>query len=161
IHLSAVQGLRLRNFTIDGKSISQSLLTLSGPCPGLIVEDMKLTGFRTCAVRLTSGSGEEGSPLLIQRVNVAPESEAEAAVRLDAYPDQPCRNVKLSDCHFESRCLAGVVVAGPVAGLEVTRSRFIGLNSGVLYRKGTTQAALALKLTDNEFQDIRQAGLHC
>jgi hypothetical protein len=160
IHLSAVPGFRLRNFTLNGRDVTQHLVTLAGPSSGLTVGDVKLQGFRASGIRLTSAVGEEAAPILLERLHIAPAHRVDAGVLLDAYPDQPCRHVRLCECKLEGACQTGVVVSGPVLGLELERCRLAGLSDGILYRKGPVLTAVQLTLTENSFQDIRRAGLH-
>ena len=160
LHLSAVAGLTVRNFTLDGRDSAQHLVTLSGPCPGLTLEDVRLRGFRTSAVHLTNCTGDEANPVQLRRLQIAPTREAEAALLLEAYPDQACRRLRVSDCRLEGPGRAGVLIAGPVEGVELNDNRFTRFGDGVLCRKVVPQYSVGLALTGNTFTDIQGAALH-
>jgi eukaryotic-like serine/threonine-protein kinase len=159
VHLSAVAGLRLRNFTLDGKEQSRHLVTLSGPCPGLALEDLHLQGFRASAVHLTNCTGDEGSPVQLSRLGLAPAREAEAGLLFEAFADQGCRHVRVAECQFEGPSQAGVAVTGPVAEVELSDNRFTRLADGVFCRRAVPQSPVQLSLTGNVFRDVQRAGL--
>ena len=159
LHLSAVAGLTVRNFTLDGRDAVQHLVTLAGPCPGLTLEDLRLRGFRSSAIHLTNCTGE-GKPVLLQRLHIAPTREAEAGLLLEAYPDQACRRLRVSGCRLEGPCQAGVLVAGPVADVELSDNRFANLADGVLCRRVVPQYPVHLSLVGNVFRDLQRAALH-
>ena len=160
LHLSSVAGLTLRNFTLDGRDQVQHLVTLSGPCPGLTLEDVHLRGFRTSAVHLTGCTGEACNPVHLRRLHVAPGREAETGLLLESYPDQACRHVRVRDCQFEGPCQAGVIVVGPLAEVELSGNRFAQLGDGVLCRRAVSPFPIHLTLTGNVFRDLRRAALH-
>jgi serine/threonine protein kinase len=160
LHLSAVSGLRLRNFILDGKDQVRHLITLSGPCPGLVFEDVRLKGFRASAVHLTNCTGDEGSPLQLSGLHVAPDREATAGLLFEAFQDQACRHVRVSGCRFDGPCQAGVVVNGPIADVELSGNRFDRLTDGILVGRAMPQPPVQLALTRNTFRDVQRAALH-
>jgi len=161
LHLSAVAGLRLRNFTLDGKEQVRHLVTLSGPCPGLTLEDVRLQGFRASAVHLTNCVGED-SPVRLNRLHVAPatSSSPQAGLLFESFPDQGCRHVRVSGCRFEGSCQAGIVVAGPIAEVELSGNRFTQLVDGMLFVRSVPQPSVQLSLRGNTFHDVQRAALH-
>ncbi len=159
LHLSAVAGLRVRNFTLDGRELVRHLVTLSGPCPGLTLEDVRLRGFRSSAVHLTNCTGDAEAPVLLRRLHAAPARESEAGVLLEAYPDQACRHVRVADCRLDGPCQAGVAVAGPVADVELSGNRFARLADGVLCRRSVPACPVRLTLAGNVFRDVQRAAL--
>jgi serine/threonine protein kinase len=159
IHFSSIAGLRLQNFTLDGKDTVQHLVTISGPSGELTLEDLKLQAFRSSGVRLTSAVAEEHQPLLFQRLQIHAGREAEAGILIDSLLDQPSKCVRISECRIEGPGHAGVVVSGPVGELEIARCEICGLSDGVLYRSASVPLPIQLTLTGNTFRDLQRTGL--
>jgi hypothetical protein len=135
-------------------------VTLSGPCPGVILEDVRLRGFRASAVHLTNCTGGEGNPVVLRRLHVAPTREAGAALLLEAYPDQACRRLRVSDCRLEGPAHAGVLIAGPVDDVELSGCRLTNFTDGVVCRKAVPQYPVRLALNGNVFTGLQRAALH-
>src|SRR5262249_44969074 len=159
LHLSAT-GLTLRHFTLDGRDRVRPLVTVAGACPGLTLEDVELRGFRASGVRLSGCGGSDDALVLLRRLHLAPGRGAEACLLLEAAPDQACRRVRVRDCRVEGPCPAGVLVAGPVAEVELAGNHFSRLGDGVLCRRVGRQYPVHLSLSGNSFRDLSGAALH-
>jgi hypothetical protein len=69
--ISHVDGLTLRGFTFDGGDRVKDLLTITGICPGLTIEDIKLKNFLHAGVAITNCQGTAERPVTIRRVHFA------------------------------------------------------------------------------------------
>jgi hypothetical protein len=70
LSLSNVDNFCLRGFTFDGENRVRDLLYLTGDCPGLTLEDLKLIGFQRSAIHVVNCQGKSGSPVAIRRLHV-------------------------------------------------------------------------------------------
>jgi eukaryotic-like serine/threonine-protein kinase len=160
IYLSAVSSLLIRNFTIDGRGQVQHLITLSGPCPGTRLENLRLQGFRGSALHLTNCTGDEKTPVTLSNLQVVPGRTAEAGLFLEAFSDQVCRQVRVEGCTFEGPLLAGVVVTGPTSQITLRNNLFRKPTDGILCRRTVPSYATHLTLEANHFSDLQGAALH-
>jgi serine/threonine protein kinase len=74
--LSHLDGFTLRGFTFDGEGRVRNLLALTGICPGVVLEDLKLRNFEHAAVAISNCQGTSERPLVIRNVQIsAPKPE--------------------------------------------------------------------------------------
>jgi serine/threonine protein kinase len=158
VHLSAVSGLRLQNFTLDGKDAVQHLVTISGPSVGLTLQELTLAGFRSSGVRLTAAVAEEQEPLLLDRLQIQSGRDSEAGILLDSLVDQPSKYVRINQCKIKGPGQAGVAVSGPVH-LQMTRCEVTDLGDGVIQRRASVPLPVQLTLTGNNFRNLERGAL--
>src|SRR5262249_34679741 len=109
---------------------------------------------------LTNCTGDEGSPVRLSGLHIAPDREVTAGLLFEAFSDQACRHVRVAGCRFEGPCQAGIVVNGPLANVELSGNRFDHLTDGVLFRRAMPQPSVQLSVIGNRFRDIQRAALH-
>jgi serine/threonine protein kinase len=81
--LSNLDGFTLRGFTFDGEGRVRDLLVLTGLCPGLKLEDLKLQNFQHAAVSILNCKGKEERPIIINQVQISSTGQPEAGVFFD------------------------------------------------------------------------------
>jgi hypothetical protein len=81
--LSNVDGLTLRGITFDGEQRAQDALSLTGRNPGLVLEDVTVTGFRRSGVLITNCTGGMGRPVSLVRLRAVTQTDAQIAVLFD------------------------------------------------------------------------------
>jgi hypothetical protein len=150
----------VRNFTLDGQDRVRDLVSISGPCPGLKLEDLDLRGFTTNAVTVRNADGDPEHPLTLQRLRIRPTRSAVSALRFEAEPEKVTRHVCVADSRLEGPYQAVVILAGPVSGIEFQRTRFFNAVDGLLCRKAAPAAPVGLALLNNTFCEIENVGLH-
>jgi hypothetical protein len=160
VQVSGVGGLHLSGFTLDGQGRLKDLVSLTGPCPDLTLEDVTLQGFEQSAVALHRCRGEEGRPVVLRRVRVTPGRRATAALLLEARADEPSRHVRVGGCRLEGPYQAAVLLSGPAADLTFEGNRIYNAVDGLLVRKGMPAHPVALTLTGNTFCDIEKVAVH-
>ncbi len=160
VQVAGVAGLHLSGFTFDGQERLKDLVSLSGPCPSLTLEDVTLRGFEQSAVTLHRCRGEEGRPVLLRRVRATPGRRATAALLLEGRADEPTQHVRVSGCRLEGPYQAAVLLSGPAADLDFHGNRLFNATDGLLVRKGVTAHAVALTLAGNTFCDVEKVGVH-
>jgi hypothetical protein len=166
ICLANLQGFRLKGFVLDGKDQVQDLVVLSGPCAGLVLEDLCLQGFKRCgiAARNCCGRGETEPVTLraVRTVSRRPEAEAGLSFQGDD-KSGPAANQhwRVTDCRFEGPySKAAVELASPLVGAEFRLNRFFNTESGLLYVKGTPRYRLQLILDSNTFSNLSKFALN-
>jgi serine/threonine protein kinase len=75
--ISHVDGLTLRGFTFDGGDRVKDLLTITGICPGLTIEDIELKNFSRAGIAIANCQGTAERPVTIRRVHFALSKPAE------------------------------------------------------------------------------------
>jgi serine/threonine protein kinase len=81
--LSHLDGFTLRGFTFDGEGRVKDLVTLTGTCPGLKLENLKLQNFQRNAVAIFNCQGKEDRPILISQTQLSSTKEVEAGFTFD------------------------------------------------------------------------------
>jgi hypothetical protein len=145
---------------LDGEERLQSLVLLAGPCPGLTLEDLHLTGFRQTAVALRACPGTAERPVTLRRVRVAPARPAASALSFEARPDELNQHLHVSCCLFEGPFQAAVVLDGPAEEIVFTHNRIWKAADAFLYRKAAPAHPLGLELAGNTVCAAEKAGLH-
>jgi hypothetical protein len=84
--ISHVKGLTLRGFTFDGGNRIKDLLTITGICPGLTIEDIKLKDFLRSGFAFANCQGTAERPVIIRRVHFAVSKPVEFGFVFDINP---------------------------------------------------------------------------
>jgi hypothetical protein len=154
VYLACVPGFRLRNFTLDGQDRVQDLVALSGPCPGLALEDVLLKGFSRSAVVLADCAGDGNDPVTLRRLRAVPTRTADAALRFEGRPGEGNRSVRVLDARLEGPYRAAVTFTGPATDVEFAGNRVFNARDGFVYRRTAPPAALGLALSSNTFCNV-------
>jgi serine/threonine protein kinase len=152
--------LTLSGITLDGENRLSRLVVLAGPCPGLTLRQLYLTGFRETGLTLRSFSGSPENPAILERLRVRPGRGAEAALAIDAPAYAPTAHVEVRDCRLEGPYQAAVVIAGPTLNLTLARNRLYQSGDGLLYRKTILPHPVGLALVHNTFYGMEKSALH-
>jgi serine/threonine protein kinase len=159
-HFGGVAGLQFKGFTVDGQDSVKDLFLLSGPCPGLTLEDVHLKGFRRHAICLRGCEGSADHPITLHQVRITPARAASAALLFEPPAGEAVRHVSVVECRLEGPYQAAVMIGGPATDLEFRNNRFFNAQDGLLYRKATPAHPLSLALTNNTFCDVEKCALH-
>jgi hypothetical protein len=159
VRLEDVEGLRLKGFTFDGGDRARTLISLTGECPGLVLEDLQLTGFTRKAIQMANCTGTEQQPVLLTRLRArATQKTVEAFLLLFASPpvrtSVASQHIRVRECRFEGPCSSAVVIEGSALDVELRRNRFFQAEEGVHAKKAV---ALQLTLHANTFCEIPTA----
>jgi eukaryotic-like serine/threonine-protein kinase len=159
VYLSSVPGLQLQNFQFDGQDRVKDLVVLSGPCPGLTLDNLHLTGFSQSAIVLNDCAGNANQPVTLQHLGIVPTQAAASALRLEGRPGEGNHFLHVSDSRLEGPYRAAVTIAGPATDVEFKQNRFFNCTDGLFYRRMTPPAVLGLTLLSNTFASIEGVGL--
>jgi serine/threonine protein kinase len=106
--LGGVRGIRVKGICFNGEKKIQKLVTLTGVCPGLTLEDVTLEGFKRTGLNVINCAGETGQPVQLLRLSdrPIPKEIPEAAVLFDINPKgHPALNdhFEVRDCRFRGQ----------------------------------------------------------
>jgi serine/threonine protein kinase len=164
IDISNLTAFRLKGFLLDGQERVNELITLSGSCRKLILDDLDLQGFKETGVALWNCTGNgEAEPVVLRRIRLAAREEIKSAVSFSANQNViPAYNqaIQVIDCRFEGPFGSAVRIAGPVLDLKCRGNRFYNVNTAFLYTKGVPRHQIQLNLEQNTFCDVHKTGLH-
>ncbi len=153
-------GLHLRGMVLDGEDRLATLVLLAGPCPGLVLEDLHLTGFRQTAVALRACSGTADRPVTLRHLRIVPARPAASDLSIEARPDEINQHLHVRDCRLEGPVGAAVVLDGPAEATVFTHNRIWNATDAFLYRKATPAHPLGLALSGNTVCAVERVGLH-
>ncbi len=166
VALSNVQGFRLQGFVLDGQDHVDNLVVLSGPCPGLFIEDVSLRGFRQNGIVTWNCQGRgENAPVTLSNVRaISTHSEVDAGLvfNADSRTNAPVnQHFVIQECRFEGPFRkAAVQLASPVLGIEFRHNRFYKTENGFVYVKATPRYPAQITLDSNTFCDVQKIALH-
>jgi hypothetical protein len=86
VTLSHLDGFTLRGFTFDGVGRVKDLLMITGACPGLTIEDVKLRNFERNGVYIANCQGTSERPVTIRTVQISVAKPVEAGFAFDINP---------------------------------------------------------------------------
>ncbi len=165
IQLHGVAGLCLKGFVLDGQERADDLVTISGACPGLTLEDLHLRGFRRSAVHVHNCQGTADQPVTLRRLRTTTEGNARTGLLFDSQPDpvaQVVGHVRVEDCRLEGPCSSLIEVAAPLLDVHFRSNRLFQAGDGLLYRsqKVSPRHPVEWTVEANTFCAIRNAALH-
>ncbi len=124
LQVANVRGLVIRGIKFHGEDHLPRLITLTGYCPDLTLENLTLEGFQKVGVAITNCSGEPGHPVrLLGITGRAGKEQPEAGIRFQANNPRvrPAENdlFVVKDCRFEGDEQRAVVVTPKSLGPQV------------------------------------------
>ncbi|MFL5328896.1 MAG: protein kinase domain-containing protein [Gemmataceae bacterium] len=140
IEIRGVPNVRLKGFTIRGAARTSALVRVQGSCPGLRLEDVKLTDFPLTAMEFSGVDSAADDAMVVQKTRFVTvrdyasptrdkagdvrDNAITIAVSRPASPGGPALIVR--DCRFEGMYKSTVEITGPIAA-EFYRNRFFTL----------------------------------
>jgi serine/threonine protein kinase len=138
LDIGSVEGLRLRNVEFDGIGKAGVGIQISGPCPGIVLENVTVRGVKSVAVKLQNVSGED-SRLLIDHARIQLTAPTQTAILLSAADRLDTRRVAVKGCRIEGptgkAAGVGVRIDGPTTDVEIVENRFFNLDAAVSFAK--------------------------
>jgi hypothetical protein len=160
ISLTSSAGLHLQGFILDGQEHLKDLITLSGPCPGLTLEDITLKGFQQNGVVLHNATGTVEQPVTLERLRVAPVRSAQSALSFQANALEINRHIRVRNCRLEGPYQAAVTLSGPMADVEFQHNRIFNAVDGFHYVRAVPPTPMSVSLLGNTLCQIEKVGLH-
>lgn len=151
--LSNLQRLTLRGFRFHGHDRWDTLLKVTGYCPGVVLEQLHLQGCRSRALVLEDAVGDREERLQLRRLRFtwsAAQVNTPAIVCTSA-PDSAVQEVTVSECRFEGPCPTVFHCAGAVDHLEVRNNRFHHIQTVCHYLEAERRHRLRVTFESNTF----------
>jgi hypothetical protein len=102
LNLMDVEGLSIQGFTLDGQNRIDDLVLLSGRCSGLVLDSLRLEGFKGTGIQIVNCAGEPNWPVTVSRVAFVGGSKekAKAPMVVDVNPSIRLQNdnILIRDC---------------------------------------------------------------
>lgn len=128
LRIANLEGFTLRNFQLDGNDDAvDSIISISGSCPGLRLEDLHLTQFKTVGVEVRNARGETDDPLTLRRLRIesGKKNQRQAAIRCVASGSGLNEHLLITDCRFEGFFQAVLRIEGSLTFGILRNSRFL------------------------------------
>jgi phosphate ABC transporter phosphate-binding protein len=156
LSVANVANLSVRGFEFKSEARIDSLVAVSGYCPGLRLEDCQINVGSMNGLVAEYARGHRNDRIVFQRLRFAAPLllKAAAAIVLQAKNDKPCQEMLISDCRFEGPCEVGLRLQGPMAYLDIRLNRFFNLDSGILVAEGAPKSGLQLTVANNTFCQV-------
>jgi serine/threonine protein kinase len=154
LDLSDVAGLRLKGFRLDGRHRLDDLISLSGLCPGVSLEEVHLQGFRRSAVQFKDCAGEPNRPVVLVKAQVFGGADLAFGLVFRGGLTSANREVQVRDSRIEGPLQAGVQLAGPVASAQFQGNRFFQMTDAFQVHKIELKQPLLLNVASNTFAKI-------
>ncbi len=147
----------IRGLTIHADDVHSVGLSVVGNCPGLEIDRFTVTHATKTGIRFINAAGDLEAPIILTHFRVV---GAESGVTFRA--DHPLSNkgISLSWGRLEGPGKQAVLVEGPLADVEITRTRLFNWDAGVTLGLGLfPDSPLQLALTSNTFYGMKAGGL--
>jgi serine/threonine protein kinase len=113
LNINGVEGLHLRRITFDGRDKLDKLVILTGACPHLLLEDVKLQNFTKFGLLVMNCEGTSNRRIEFANLQINCK-QAEAALAFDLNPkirEVPAnRHIRLRNCRFEGQYKSPILV---------------------------------------------------
>jgi hypothetical protein len=162
LHIGQVADFSLKGFTFDGENQVDDLLTVTGLCPGLRLENLELRNFRRRAVTLFNCSGRGDAPITLSQTRIVGDWKVKrTALAIQSRPVAGYlptnRQIVIQDCRFEGLFDVVVLLDGSVLDLTLVRNRIFAsrdpnaawVTDAVLYKKADPPYALRMTIESN------------
>ncbi|MGL4419775.1 MAG: hypothetical protein ACRCZF_03840, partial [Gemmataceae bacterium] len=158
LELRDVEGVTLRNITINLRGQYEIGVSLSGYIPGttltgIEVLEPKLTGFRLAT------SGDQQRPVQLVRCRVAAKGDILAAVVLAGTSKLATRNLTIKDCRFEGPGQTAVRIEGLVLNVELNNNRVFRWKNAIVLGGDPPASSMKLAARGNTFAEIGEAAI--
>jgi serine/threonine protein kinase len=104
LELVNVPGVRVKGIKFDGENRVEKLVRLTGGCPGMSLENIKLVGFTKTGLSVANCAGDANQPVMLRGIAAEPSGTgADSALVFSALPTmQPAKNayIRVENCHF-------------------------------------------------------------
>ena len=125
VSVDGVEGVIIRGIKFDGGNKIETLIQLHGKCPGLTLQDLSLTNFKSNGIRSTSTEGAADRPIVFNKLNIVPRGPAQTGLLFDLDPPpakpRPNQWFRLLDCKSGNAPLnASVSTPNAVEHIEPT-----------------------------------------
>jgi serine/threonine protein kinase len=123
LSVDSAEGFVLRTVNFDGRNKVDALIQLRGKCPGLTLQDLALSHFKSCGIRVTNAEGTDARPILFNRLQITHLEASQSGIRFDLDPTdsrhRPNQRFRISDSNSANGKLK-VTASSPaaVANLE-------------------------------------------
>jgi serine/threonine protein kinase len=159
LSIKELRGLTVRNFAFQGNGRLDTLVEISGACPGVKLEDSQLEEAKGPALVLQEAQGtrEEGIALRRVRLLAPARPKRSAGVLLRGGTDRRLAEILVADCRFEGPFEAALSLEGPVDYLDLRQNRFYKVEAGLVFRKAEPPPTYRVTLTNNTFYEVGSA----
>lgn len=141
LSIDRVDGLKLKGFVLDGENKMEELIRISGSCPGLTLENLRLRNFKRTGIHVSGCNNRRGREARLQGLQIdLPAATARdkhtpgpAALGFYSVPGQfmVSQFVIVQDCRFEGPYEAAVHFRSNVAHTFFERNIFHGTAGSV------------------------------
>jgi hypothetical protein len=127
LDVESVEGVVVKGIHFDGNDKAETLIQLRGKCPGLLLQDLELTTFTNCGIRVTNAEGTQEEPIVFLRLKITHRGLAQKGILFDLDPlvsvKRPNKWFKVSECKSANGKL--VHNAGPTVLENVQPPEFL------------------------------------
>ena len=148
LDVNGTHGVTIRNLGFNAETFADVGVQVSGKCVGLKLEGVSIEKVKSAAVRLQNASGEDGNPIVLERLHAVLTKPGQSGVLMHA-ENVDTRHVRLRAGRFDGPRGVGVRVEGPASDVEVAESRFYDLDAAVEFGKLPRARVTECRVTGN------------
>ncbi|HLN31938.1 MAG TPA: protein kinase [Gemmataceae bacterium] len=114
LHVSGVRGLKLKGIAFDGRNKVDEIIEISGNCPDLRMEDLRLKGFKRYGIVFANCAGTSAKPVILRNLQINnTETVKEAALAFTVLPNiadpRVNEHIQVLNCQFNGAFRTPVV----------------------------------------------------
>jgi eukaryotic-like serine/threonine-protein kinase len=122
LDLEGVEGVVVRGVHFEGGGRTETLIQLRGMCPGLTLQDLELTTFSSCGIRVTNAEGTKDKPIVFNRLKISHRDLGQYGIIFDQDPlvsfKRPNQWFNITDCKAAKGKLVVFIAPGALENVQ-------------------------------------------
>ncbi|HEY2910505.1 MAG TPA: protein kinase, partial [Gemmataceae bacterium] len=145
------EGVRLKDLDLDGKSVAEYGISISGSAPGVTIENVTVRNVKAAPFRLSLVAGRTGLPFVLEgcRALVNSNNDAGILVTVPMNATAMSKFIAIRNCRIEGPGKAGIKFEGSVHDIEVIGNRFFNLDAAVAMNRVNEGRPFKLQFSQN------------
>lgn len=161
LELTAVEGLTIRNIVFDGQGRLETVLRVTGQCPGFTCDQVQVRGFTKAGVRLQDAAGQTDRPLVLTGCRIQGGPNAESALRVQGGSGaRSLRDVRITDCILDGPYQQAAILGdGNATDVLFERIRVFRAVDGLRWRKHEPDQIVRVRLSLSTIAEMKSAAV--
>jgi eukaryotic-like serine/threonine-protein kinase len=156
--LSGVDGLTIRNLTLDLADRVDYGITISGPCDGLTLEGITILRPHYAGINIDKAFGTVERPIRIDRCHVSTANANCDGMQLRGQTRLPANHISITNCRFHGPGWNAIHMIGLCENVLIRNNRIYHFDYGVKIDKALNQDLYyGMSIVNNTFHTISTA----
>ncbi|HZU36649.1 MAG TPA: hypothetical protein VFA18_12100, partial [Gemmataceae bacterium] len=156
LSVNRAANFHLKGFMLDGGQHLADLVTISGLCPGLVLDDVQLQGFTRAAIALADARGKPGDDLQLLNLKIVATAGKTAGTGL-LISGEDGDHLFVEGSRFDGPMQSALQIAGWIQNSEVRGCQISKMDTALRYGFSVPRHTIGLQWIDNRFTEVKTA----